>query len=61
MNNRRPFAPATTPFTDFPHALTFLKDQKSKQKSLSLTMLLQQRLFLASHAIQAVPALWQFE
>jgi hypothetical protein len=31
-NNRRPFASATTSFADFPHSLTFLKGQKSKQK-----------------------------
>jgi hypothetical protein len=37
-----------------------LRDQKRKQKSLSLTTILQQRLFLASHAIQAVPAVWLF-
>ncbi len=56
-----PFASATTLNSYLPHSLPFLKDQKRKQKSLSLTMLLLQRLFLASHAIQAVPASWQFE
>jgi hypothetical protein len=61
MNNRQPFVPATTPFAHFPYSLTFLKGQKSKQKTPPLTMLLQQRLFLASHAIQAVPASGQID
>jgi hypothetical protein len=33
MISRRSLAP-TTPFSDFPHSLTFLKGQKSKQKTI---------------------------
>ena len=48
------------PNTKPPLSLPFLRDQKRKQKSLPRPPLLQQRLFLASHAIQAVPAVWLF-